>query len=205
MTNPRWQPPWLLVLIGLAGLAVGALSVGAVWLTAGPQVVDRRPIAAPPNIGDYVPLFQAKLDPDLRTDLIDRMRENNRRSSELLSQAHGGAGALVEFYSSQDVRKQFTLLVYRGPSPHPLYAPYQDPDWDGEPMRTVQEFGEVSCMVYNDPDPTGKPSAERASHASQCARTNGALTVELQPTGDLGEDPASIASLVDKAWDQVLH
>ena len=80
-----------MVLTGLAGLAVGALSVGAVWLTTGPQVADKRPIASPSHIGEYVPLFQAKLDPDLRMDLVERLRENNRRSSELLSRAHGGA------------------------------------------------------------------------------------------------------------------
>jgi hypothetical protein len=195
------------VLVGLAGLAVGALTVGAVWLTNGPLVADKRPVTAPSHVGAYVPLFQAKLDPDVRTDIVDRLRDNNRRSSELLSQAHGGAGAVVELYSSQDVRKQFTLMIYRGPSAHPLYAPYQDPVVVGyvKPMQSVEEFGEVSCLVANELTPIGQIPARGSSHAQQCARTNGALTVELLPSGNLDDDPAVIADLVDKAWDQVLH
>jgi hypothetical protein len=195
------------VLVGLAGLAVGALSVGAVWLTNAPVAADKRPVAAPTHIGAYVPLFQAKLDPDLRTDLIARMRDDNKRSSELLSQAHGGAGAVVELYSSQDVRKQFTLMVYRGPSPHPLYAPYQDTTMLGyvKPMRSVDEFGEVSCLVDNELTPLGQVPAPDSAHARQCTRTNGLLTVEIEPSGDLGDNPAEIADLVDKAWDQVLR
>lgn len=196
-----------MVLTGLAGLAVGALSVGAVWLTNAPLAADKRPVVAPSHVGSYVPLFHARLDPDLRTDLVERMRENNRRNSELLSQAHGGAGAVVEMYSSQDVRKQFTLMIYRGPSAHPLYAPYEDAAVTGyvKPLQSVEEFGEVSCLVFNDPTLVGQVPAEDSAHAKQCARTNGLLTVELVPVGDLDDGPAMVADLVDKAWDQVVH
>lgn len=203
---PRGHRPWLTVLVGLAGLAVGAVTVGAAWLVTGVGVVDRRPITAPRQIGSYVPVTQAMAGSSTFPDTLARIQERNKRSSELLSQSHGGAGALVELYSDLDIRHQLTVMIYRAESPHPLYAPYEDDSSNGlaKPTLTIEEYGQVSCVVRNDATPAGRPPGPNSAHAVECARTNALLTVDIQPQGTTADAPDRIAALVDKAWSLIV-
>jgi hypothetical protein len=204
--RPAARAPWALVLAALAGLAVGALAIGGVWLGSGTGTpISKRPVVAPPKIGELVSIDRLKLPDTVRPDAVARTKDANERSSQRLSEAHGGAGAVVQVYTDQDLGLQVTLMIYRAPSAHPLYVPFQDPQYIGmaKPSQTAEEFGEVSCVVRNDPTPAGQTPAPHSAHVDTCARTGALLTVEIHPVGDLADDPPRVAALVNSAWNAV--
>lgn len=90
----------------------------------------------------------------------------------------------------------------RARSPLP-WVPYQDPA-DLHLARAPQEvlrFGDVSCVVQNQPTPEGSEPAQDAATTTLCARTGPDLTVQvLYPGPDLGHQPERVAQLVDEAW-----
>lgn len=80
------------------------------------------------------------------------------------------------------------------PAPYPPYAPYSDPEVLGleRPVEELREFGDVGCLVRNDPS---------QSYVTSCVRTDDGLTVRITHVGgDLLEDPEAVAQLVDTAW-----
>ncbi|TCO60464.1 hypothetical protein [Actinocrispum wychmicini] len=202
----RRPVPWVSALVGLAGLAVGALAVGAAWLVSGPDAVDRRPVRPPQRIGQYVPIAPGTSGSSGLPEALSQIKARNEHSSQLLSESHRGAGALVDLYVDQDIRQQLTVMIYRAPSPHPLYAPYEDAASQGlaKSSQTVEEFGQVSCVVHNDPTPAGQTPEPESAHAVTCSRTNATLTVEITPNGTATDVPSMVAALVDEAWSSVI-
>lgn len=203
---PVGRPLWSLLLAGLAGLAVGAMAVGASWLVAGTagRGVDKRPIALPARIGKYLPVEQIDLNKQPVAHLaMDNERRRNTESTKLLSESHGGAGALYAHYSDQELETQLIVMIYRDRSANPLFLPYVDADDLGldQPQQSVERFGEVSCIVVNDPVPKGQTPKHPPS-AAKCARSGETLTVEIGAVGgsDTAKDPAEMAKLVDEVW-----
>lgn len=193
---------------GLVGLAVGALVVGGAWLVTGSSgSVDKLPIAAPERVGELVPFDQVERNKSERAArTVTRIRSWDEQSSQRLSQSHDGTAALVRTYSDQELRQQVTVMIYRARSPHPQYVPYQDAKELSlaVPLDDLQQFGEVSCSVRNEPTPEGKSPGPKSAHTISCARTGDALTVELRPTGsDLAYEPRKVAGLVDELWNAV--
>jgi hypothetical protein len=204
--EPATRAPWALVLAGLAGLAMGALAIGGVWLGSGTGTpISKQAIVAPKKIGELVSIDLVKLPASARPDLVARVKDQNRRSSQRLSQAHGGAGALVQVYSDGTLGQQVTLMIYRAPSAHPLYVPYEDNSYLGlaKPSQSAEELGEVSCLVRNDPVPAGQAQPRGSEHVQMCSRTDSLLTVEIHPNGNLADSPLQVAALVNSAWNAV--
>jgi hypothetical protein len=203
---PNRRPPWALVLAGLAGLAVGAVVVGGIWLSNGTgRTVDTRPITAPAKVGDFVQFDQLDLlKKPTSASQADRDRQRMQESTKLLSQSHGGAGALFAHYATQELETQVIVQIYRDRSPFPLFVPYIEPSEIGSTLtQTAEQFGEVSCIVVNDPSASKASSQIKgAKYAPRCSRSSDVLTVEVTPNGDL-QEPAEVAKLVDEIWASV--
>jgi hypothetical protein len=188
------------VVAGLVGLVVGGLLVGGAWmLFGGGDGTSSTPIAAPERIGDYSRFGDAaeRKDEERGGKVADRYRDWDKRSSERLSAAHEGAGAFVQSYTNDDLEETFVLEAVRAPSPFPPYAQYSDPEVLGmeRPVEELREFGDVGCLVRNDPS---------TSYVLSCVRTDDELTVRItHAAGDLIEDPEAVAKLVDTAWGEL--
>ena len=206
--DPRGFPPQAppprpgrggLLVAGLVGLVVGGLLVGGAWLLfGGAGGSSSSPVAAPARLSDYArfPDAATKRDPERGKEVADRYRDWDRRSSERLSAANEDAGAVVQTYTNDDLEDTFVLEAVRAPSAGP-YAAYSDPEVLGmeRPVEEVREFGDVGCLLRNDPSRT---------YVISCARTADDLTVRItHVAGDLLEDPAAVAELVDAAWDEL--
>jgi hypothetical protein len=185
---------------GIAGLAIGAATVGGAWLLFGNDGASSSPISAPARISDFVQFGEAEVfDEDGRgKEQGDRQRDWDARSSERLSAANDGAGAVVRGYTDDRVEGTFTLEAVRAPSPEP-FALFSDPEYYGQdrPLEEVRAFGEVACAFSN----TGPDISALVS----CQRTDGSLTVRITHIGgdDLREDPERVAELVDTVWAEV--
>jgi hypothetical protein len=203
---PRQRAQWAPVLVGLAGLVVGAVVVGGAWLVSGSGSTDTRAVKAPDAVGPFLPFDQIAVNKSPQaTRMVTRTLTTNDQNSQRLSQSHGGAGAVVRLYSDQDLQQQLTLMIYRAPSAHPQFVEYQDTKILGlaRPTQEAQEFGEVSCVVRNDPTAAGDTPSSRSAHAVSCSRTSADLTVEILPGGDLVDQPRQIARMVDEVWNSV--
>ncbi len=191
---------------GLGGLATAGVIVGGAWvLNATGTYIDKQPIDPPARVGAYLRYDKLDVRASGRPDIQQKILEQNAKSSELLSQAHGGAAAVVQLYAGRDLRQQLSVQIYRAPSAHPLYVPYEDYQRYrlAKPTQSAEEFGEVSCVVRNDPTPAGQPPGPNGTHTSLCSRTNKALTVEVRPIGDLADQPDDVAALVDSLWNAI--
>lgn len=195
----------LFYVVGGAGLVVGALIVGVLWLTLGAGGGfdgDSAAVTAPAKVGDYqrfADLPMSQRDPGKAT--ADRYAAWNKQTAQSLSAAYDGAAATVESYASDDLRVIFTMHVVHATAPG-LYVPYQDPKVLGlkTPDQYVQTFGAVQCIVHVQPAPIESDSEPKVV-ATDCQRTGGGLTVRIPTTGgDLGEHPDQVAALVDQAF-----
>jgi hypothetical protein len=188
------------VLAGVAGLVVGGLLVGGAWLLFdGGGGASSSPIAAPERISEYSRYGDAaeRVNRDKGKQIADRYRDWDQRSSERLSAAHDGAGAFVQTYTNDDLELSFTVEAVRAPAPYPPYAPYSDPEYLNleRPLEELREFGDVGCLVRNDPS---------QSYVLSCVRTDDDLTVQITHVGgDLTGDPEAVAKLVDAAWQEL--
>lgn len=187
------------VVAGIAGLAVGAAVVGGAWLLFGNDGGSSAPVSAPSRIGDYYRFSEVpKLKKDNDGKDVAAMRSDwDRRSSELLSAAYDGAGAVVQLYSDDNLDQTFHLEVVRAPSPK-QFLPYSDAKELGlkKPLEEVVDIGAVSCAVRNN---EGAPS-----QVMTCMRTADDLTVIISHvSSDLGESPDKAAALVDEVWAEV--
>lgn len=178
---------------------VGGLLVGGAWLLFGDGGPSSAPISAPRRVSDYTPFGDAaeRLDRDKGKAIADRYRDWDQRSSERLSAAYDGAGAFVQTYTDDNLEQSFTVEAVRAPTPYPPYAPYSDPKVLGmdRPTEELREFDDVGCLIRNDPS---------QSYVISCVRTDDNLTVRItHVTGDLLEDPETVAELVDTAWQEL--
>lgn len=202
--KPVRRPPWALVVAGLAGLAVGVLAVGGAWLaTANFPGVDTREITLPDRIGDYLPLDQVEpYKAPHAAEVTARFIEEWKKSSQRLSQSHGGAAAIVRVYSDQEAERQLEVRVFRARSPYPQYVPYVDATAIGmaEPTEVEAVYDQVSCKISNPPTPAGQTPPPDASRTVSCLRTSDTLTVEIIPGGQADERPRRVAAMVDQIW-----
>ena len=187
------------VLAGVAGLVVGGLLVGVAWLLLGDDGASSSPISAPARISGYMRYGDAAegVDREKGREIADRYRDWDQRSSERLSAAHDGAGAFVQSYTDEGLEQSFTVEAVRAPAPYPPYAPYSDPEYlrMERPVEELREFGDVGCLVRNDPS---------QSYVTSCVRTDDDLTVQITHVGgDLLDDPEAVAKLVDAAWQEL--
>jgi hypothetical protein len=185
------------VIAGVAGLVVGGLLVGGAWLLfGGGGGGSSSSITAPETISAYARYGDAveRFDPDRGKDVADRRRDWDQRSSERLSAAYDGAGAFVQSYTDKSLEESFTVEAVRAPMPYPPYVPYTDPEVLGteRPTEELREFGDVGCVVRNDPS---------QSYVISCVRTDDDLSVRISSvSGDLIEDPEAVAGLVNATW-----
>ena len=99
--------PWALLMAGLGGLATAGVVVGGAWVlnTTG-TYIDRQPIDPPPRVGAYLRYDKLDVRASGRPDIQQKILEQNAKSSQLLSQAHGGAAAVVQLYAGRDLRQR---------------------------------------------------------------------------------------------------
>jgi hypothetical protein len=200
--------PWAVLLAGLGGLVAGSVVVGGAWfVNATSTYVDRQPIKAPVRIGSFLRFDTLDVSGSGRPDVQRMMLAQNEKSSQRLSESHGGAAAFVQLYYGRDLRQQLAVQVYRQRSAHPLFASFEDYQLLRlvKPYQSAEEFGEVSCLVRNDPTPVGQVPREGSTHATVCSRTSSRLTVEIRPLGQLAEQPGEVATLVDELWKAVAY
>ncbi|MET9001695.1 hypothetical protein [Amycolatopsis sp. Hca4] len=190
---------------GLLGFVAGALLVGVPWLVlgllGGPS---GRPLTAPASLGGLGRAQDAiaKVGKDRGQPLIDRVGKSDRETAARVSAAYGGAGAVVQQYQDDELRRTIQLLAVRAPSPG-LIAPYEDAEALGlaAPGTELVTFGDVQCLVQHDPVSAGSaPDPERSS-VRTCQRTGTDLTVTLKSLSSEGNrDPREIAAIVEEAW-----
>ena len=187
-------------LAGFVGLVAGVVLVGGAWLLFGNDGASSDAISAPERLDKYVRQGDAEAYDrnDRGRDLAERRADWDRRSGERLSAAYHGAGAVVQTYTDDDLETTLMLEAVRAPATVPPYVPYTDPKVLGmdRPIEEVREFGAVSCAIRN--------NAPDQSYVISCGRSAGDLTVQItHVSGDLGQDPAAVAKLVDIAWDEL--
>jgi hypothetical protein len=198
-----------LLVAGVVGALLGAAVVGILWLALGGDddgdvaAADATPLAAPTALGAYVPIASApRLQDERGQGQIERISRLNQRTAQQVSEAFGGAGAVAATYVDDELLTFVPLVAVRAQAPLP-WVPYQDPA-DLHLVRAPQEvlrFGDVACVVQNQPTPEGGEPAEDSVVTTLCSRTGPGLTVQvLFPGSDLGHQPARVAQLVDEAW-----
>jgi len=189
------------VFTGVVGLVIGAAVASGIWLLFGNESgPSASPVAAPERLAEYYRFpDQPKIgDGDNQQRVIDRQARYDKENSARLSAAHGGAGAVVQQYTNEDLDTMFSLEVVRAPSPHPPYVQFSDPEDLGleKPIEEVLEFGDVACAVRNQPS--------QPQIVTMCVRTADDLTVAITHVGNFDEMTAEVvAKLVDEAWSEV--
>jgi hypothetical protein len=192
------------VVVGVVGLLVGAFIVGAVWLASGSgTLASTEQISLPAKMGEYVPFAEAERNKDQRAQpMLARIKQSDEQNSKRLSEANLGAAATVRSYSNQDFSDSLTVMAFRARSERPQYVPYEDAQGLGlaRPMNEMLEFGDFSCSVRNDTTIAGSNPEPGSTHTISCSRTDGTLTVEIRPGGDVADRPQRVAELVDETW-----
>ncbi|MDX3545207.1 hypothetical protein PV729_20895 [Streptomyces europaeiscabiei] len=205
---------------GLGGLALGAGLVGGAWLitgdddasvssrTAGARAVPGADLSAPETLGGFLHQDKAVLDLGKGADgreTAERNRAWDSESGERLSEAYGGAAAVVQSFSDSSLESFFQLTAVRGASPRP-YVPYEDAKVLGleRPTNGLVRFGKVDCVVHNLPTNAGGEPAPDSVSTVSCQRGDADLTVLIRnSTGDVSHEPSRVARLVDEAWGQL--
>lgn len=196
--NGGGSPRAIAVFSGVAGLLAGAAVASGFWLLFGNEGPSSSSVSAPARLGDYYrfPDVPELSSGDAQRKTVDRQARYDRENSARLSQAHDGAGAVVQRYANEDLDVMFSLELVRAPSPFPPYVPFTDPEDLGvdKPIEEVLRYGEVACAVRNDP---GQPP-----RVMGCLRSTDDLTVSItHVSGDMA--PEDVAKLVDEAWSEV--
>ncbi|MGW3966597.1 hypothetical protein ACWED2_42745 [Amycolatopsis sp. NPDC005003] len=202
---PRRSPLARPAVTGLIGLLAGALLVGVPWLAlsllGGPS---GEPLTAPATLGGlgHAQDAIAKVDKAKGQAMIDRITKADRETAARASAAYGGAGAVVQQYQDDRLRRSFQLLAVRAPSPG-LVVPYEDPEALGlaTPSNELVRFGDVQCLVHHDPVNAGSTPDPEGSSVRTCQRVGPDLTVTLRSLSSEGNrDPREMAGLVEEAW-----
>ncbi|MDH6126489.1 hypothetical protein [Kitasatospora sp. GP82] len=208
------------VVTGVVGVLVGAALVGLLWLIAGggPGSGKGGPfgsggsggpgISAPGTLGGFMRQEKAMKDlgakgSDERAAQVTTAEEHSTRS---LSEAYGGAPAVVQGFADAGVEQMFTLAAVRAASPRP-YVPFEDAALLGLAVPTDQllTIGNVDCVLYNQPTPAGQQPKPETVVVNYCQRAGAGLTVQIRQVGgdDLRQHPDRVAALVDQAWSAV--
>ncbi|MDX3134626.1 hypothetical protein PV367_33675, partial [Streptomyces europaeiscabiei] len=176
--------------------------------TAGSRAVVGSGLSAPEKLGGFLHQDRAVLDLGKGSDgqeMAKRNRAWDSESGERLSEAYGGAAAVVQTYSDSSLESFFQLTAVRGPTPRP-YVPYEDAKALGleRPTNELVTFGKVDCVVHNLPtNAGGEPASDSVSTVS-CQRGDAELTVLIRnSTGDVSHEPSRVARLVDEAWGEL--
>ncbi|MEU5612163.1 hypothetical protein AB0H03_26125 [Streptomyces sparsogenes] len=161
-------------------------------------------LAAPAKLGGLRPFadIQRESGANKAGELADGLVVEDRKSGERLSEAYGGAAAVVKRYADDDVQTTVTLAAVRARSPEP-YVPYEDAERlaVAAPPDELKVIGDVSCVLYNSPTPAGSEPAADSVRVTYCQRTGDGLTVQIRPVGTgLANRPAKVADLVENAW-----
>ncbi|MDX3228763.1 hypothetical protein [Streptomyces sp. ME19-01-6] len=135
----------------------------------------------------------------------DGITKDERKSGERLSEAYGGAAAVMKQYADGDGQTTVTLTAVRSRSPEP-YVTYVDPKRLGlvKPLEELKTFGDVSCVLYNQPTNAGSEPAADSVHVTYCQRTGDGLTVQIRPAGSgVANRPEKVADIVNAAWSEM--
>ncbi len=179
-------PPGMWLLAGLAGLAVGALAIGGVWLATGTSAhPDTRPIPALTKVGPFEPYERVLAGQSPRvTRAIENERKATQENTKRLSESHGGAAALYAHLADPGISSQVMIQVYRDRTANPPFVPFGD-----AAQQTIQQHGDVSCVLISTLD-----------RAARCTRSSETLTVEVTPAGVVSQTPSKVAELVEEIW-----
>lgn len=191
------------LITGIAGLVVGAVVVGVPWLMSGdasPFGAEKTSLTAPVTFGGFT---QVEHNPRYKPGSLNLFKDSNPQSAKNLSAAYGGAAVVVESYADVDLANFLTLEAVRARSPLP-YVPYVDARDLGlaKPEQEIVAFGDVECLVVNEPAVAASQPDTSTATAVTCERTSAHLTVRLRFSGggDVAHSPAQAAALVDTAW-----
>ncbi|MCK7624305.1 hypothetical protein MUU72_14540 [Streptomyces sp. RS10V-4] len=198
--------------IGVAGLAVGAGLVGAAWWgfsgggsESGGAGLGRSAgdLSLPASLGKYVPFKDAaQRNGGNASQAIQRTTKTEEQTTKLLSTAYGGAPAAVRTLAEPGLETFFMVNAVRARTPEP-FTPYEDVTTLGlvRPMREVVRVGGATCLVANQPTPTGQQPRPDAVSVDYCQRTADGLTVQIRGiSGGLRNSPQQVAELLDEAW-----
>ncbi|MQY16360.1 hypothetical protein SRB5_65580 [Streptomyces sp. RB5] len=190
-------------------MILGAAVVGAFWLFTGdsqdaPAKPSGRPLAVPETLIGLSHAEKALASKPNQAQYLDRVRTEDRRSGELLSQAYGGAPAFWQSYSAKDFGIQLQLSAVRASSPR-LMLRYLDLQAirQARPQEEVVVHGDVDCMVINSNvlDEDIKPEDVRVMY---CQRSSPYLTVRITVHTDMSDTyihrPEATAALVNQIW-----
>ncbi len=184
-----------------ACLAAAALSAGLIAARS-----DASSFTPPEKLGAYIPFRDVKIIKTNAQGAKQAKRHElwDRKTAATLSAAYGGAQAVAEDYSNEDLSDSALLVAVKAPSPK-LWVYYSDPVTLGlvRPFQEVRTFGQVQCKVQNDPTIAGKKPAPSSVHVAGCQRSGPHLTVQIQNVAgdELGNHPETVAQLVDQAYD----
>jgi hypothetical protein len=196
-----------ILVAGVIGLVIGALVASGIWLLAnsgGGGPAGSGPPVPPAKLGEYARIGDLRLSQSgLGKQNADRVSGWNQHSAERLSATYGGAAAAAETYYDEGMRTQFALYLVRTRAPFPPFVPFQDSAYlqVKRPFEEMRQFGDVACMVRNDPVPTNGEDRADTTHVVTCLRTSDHFTVQIAyVTDDLGNNPQQVADLVNQAW-----
>jgi hypothetical protein len=194
---------------GVVGLVVGAaLTAASLGLSGSASGGSKgRSLTAPSSLGGLLQFERAmvQLDGSKVQAQAAQMTVQDGRSAQRLSQAYGGAHALVQRYSDSQLDNISVLDAVSAASPQP-YVPYEDVKEEraAVPINQLLQFGQVTCVVVNPFTAAGHQPDPESVTVTYCQRTGPGLTVQFHPgPTDLWHKPAQVAALVDKAWSEL--
>lgn len=192
------------VLVGaLATLLTGALVVGLLFVTGVLGSADsERELGLPDSIG---PLTREAENPTIAEqdpEWASSAEDIDEQTAASWSEAYDGASATAARYVDDELIDYLTVVAVAGPSPGLATVSY-DLERVGleSPPTEVRAYGDVECLVRN--LPSGEPD-EAGAFVDECQRSSDDLTVRvLFASGDLAEDPETVASYVDEAFESL--
>jgi hypothetical protein len=204
---PRRLPSTRTVAVGLAGVLVGVFVVGVPWLVigllGGPSA---QPLKLPDSLGGFTTTQAAVTriadGGAAGKSQIERADKAEGENASRISAAYDGAAAVFRSYSDEGLESGFQVAAVRADSPE-LLVQYEDTAALGLALPTTElkRIGPVQCLVHNGTTPLGQPVDPEQSVVTNCQRTGGGLTVQLQnTTTHNAQDPARFAAIVQEAW-----
>ena len=136
-------------------------------------------------------------------ELIARTERSEANGTEVVSEAHDGAAAVVGEYTDTEFESMVTLVAVRAPSRALMSYLFTEPEDLGlaVAMEEVIDAGAVECLVRNPPIFEDQDIDTGDRVALLCQRTDENLTVQLVPSGQ--SDVAAMAGIVDDAWEHI--
>lgn len=195
---------------GFVAAAVICVALAAGGLLPGQQKGSgggsKAAITLPARILSYVRLADAKnsqSDAGRKSAAADEV--DARNTAAALSTAHGGAGAAVENYSTDDLTTFFSVWAVRDATPPPVVAVLNADRLElAVAPQVVRTFGDVSCEIRYQSIPKGQPITPDNTYTALCQRSSSSLTVTVYgPTGALIGHPDKAAAIVDAVWSKL--